>query len=154
MLASFQMGLVGGQRALTPLAAVSIGAARGELPVEDGLTRFLAHPVVVAGASALAVAEMAGDKQKTAPDRIVPVGLGVRFVTNAIAGAALARKDERLAGAAVGAATAIAASFIGWGFRMASMTRFSQASTGFVEDSVVIGSAVAIMRGHASQRKG
>lgn len=75
MLASLKMGLVGGQRAMTPLAAVSIAAARGELPVGKGVLRWLANPIVAAGTLALAIGEMAGDKQKTAPDRIVPIGL-------------------------------------------------------------------------------
>jgi uncharacterized membrane protein len=35
MLASFLMGLVGGQRAMTPLAAVSVASATGNLP--DGV---------------------------------------------------------------------------------------------------------------------
>ena len=37
MLASFLMGLVGGQRALTPLATVAVASARGELPRADAL---------------------------------------------------------------------------------------------------------------------
>ena len=32
MLASFLMGLVGGQRSMTPLAAVAVAAARDDLP--------------------------------------------------------------------------------------------------------------------------
>ena len=92
MLASFLMGLVGGQRGVTPIAAVAVAAARGELPADNGAPRILGHPLVAAGLLALAVGEYAGDKLKTAPDRVVPIGLAVRFVTSAIAGAALTRK--------------------------------------------------------------
>ena len=95
MLASFLMGLVGGQRAMTPLAMVSIAAARGELPVDSGAPALLAHPLVAAGTALLAVGEMAGDKQKTAPDRVVAIGLVARFATSAIAGAALAPRRRR-----------------------------------------------------------
>ena len=102
MLSSFLMGLIGGQRAMTPLATVAVAAARGELPADNGAPRLLSHPLVAAGTVALAIAEMAGDKQKTAPDRIVPIGLAARLVTSAIAGAALAPKRRRLLGAAVG----------------------------------------------------
>jgi uncharacterized membrane protein len=149
MLASFLMGLVGGQRAMTPLAAVSIAAARGELPADNGAPAILAHPLVAGGALALAVAEMAGDKQKTAPDRIVPIGLAARFVTSAIAGAALAPRRQRWIGAAVGGVTAVVASYPGWRARMASMESYGQTPTGFVEDVAVIASAASITRGLA-----
>jgi len=150
VLSSFLMGLVGGQRALTPLAMVSVASARGELPVGEGPLRLLGHPLVAAGAVALAIAEMAGDKQKSAPDRIVPVGLGARFVTSAIAGAALAPRGERWLGAAVGAATAVVSSYVGWRARVTAMERHGQATTGFVEDSLVLASAAAIVRNHGS----
>jgi uncharacterized membrane protein len=149
MLASFLMGLVGGQRAMTPLAAVSIAAARGELPADNGAPAILANPLVAGGALALAVAEMAGDKQKTAPDRIVPIGLAARFVTSAIAGAALAPRRQRWIGAAVGGVTAVVASYPGWRARMASMESYGQTPTGFVEDVAVIASAASITRGLA-----
>jgi uncharacterized membrane protein len=140
------MGLVGGQRAFTPLAAVAVAAWRGELPADNGAPRLLAHPLVAAGAVALAVAEMAGDKMKSAPDRIVPVGLAARFVTSAIAGAALAPRHQRWLGAAGGAATALAASYLGWRARVKTMERYGQAETGFVEDAAVLAGVAAIIR--------
>jgi uncharacterized membrane protein len=142
------MGLVGGQRAMTPLAAVSIAAARGELPAGQGALRVLGHPLVAAGTLALAAAEIAGDKQKSAPDRIVPIGLAARFLTSAIAGAALAPRERRLLGAGIGGATALAASYPGWRARMAAMRRYGQTSTGFVEDAAVLAGATAIIRGN------
>jgi uncharacterized membrane protein len=146
MLASFLMGLAGGQRAMTPLATVAIAAARGELPVDNGAPKLLAHPVVAAGALALAIGEMAGDKQKTAPNRIVPIGLAARFVTSAIAGASLAPRRQRWLGAAVGGVTAAVASYPGWRARMAAMSRYGQTPTGFVEDAAVVAGAAAITR--------
>lgn len=146
MLAPFLMGLVGGQRAMTPLATVAIAAARGELPEDNGAPELLSHPIVAAGALALAVGEMAGDKQKTAPDRIVPVGLIARFTTSAIAGAALAPRHDRWLGAAVCGVTAVVASYPGWRARIATMPRYGQTATGFVEDTLVLASAAAIVR--------
>ena len=150
MLASFLMGLVGGQRAMTPLAAVAIAAARDELPVDNGAPRLLANPVVAAGALALAIGEMAGDKQKTAPDRVVAIGLAARFVTSAIAGAALVPRRQRWLGAAVGGVTAVVASYPGWRARMAAIPGYGQTPTGFVEDAAVLGGAVAIVRSQAA----
>lgn len=146
MLASFLMGLVGGQRAMTPLATVAIAAARGELPADNGAPGMLAHPIVAAGALALAIGEMAGDKQKTAPDRIVPIGLAARFVTSAIAGAALAPRRHRWLAAGVGGMTAIIAAYPGWRVRVAVMPRYGQTLTGFVEDAAVLVSAATIIR--------
>lgn len=146
MLASFLMGLIGGQRAMTPLAAVAVAAARGELPADNGAPKLLAHPLAAAGATLLAMGEMAGDKQPTAPDRIVPIGLAARFVTSAIAGMALAPQRQRWLGAAVGGATAVIASYPGWRARCAAMGRWSQARTGFVEDAAVLAGAAAVVR--------
>ncbi len=150
MLASFLIGLVGGQRAMTPLAAVAIATARDELPVDNGAPRLLANPVVAAGALALAIGEMAGDKQKTAPDRVVAIGLAARFVTSAIAGAALVPRRQRWLGAAVGGVTAVVASYPGWRARMAAIPGYGQTPTGFVEDAAVLGGAVAIVRSQAA----
>jgi uncharacterized membrane protein len=147
MLASFLMGLVGGQRSMTPLAAVTMAAARGELPAENEAPALLGHPVVAAGAMLLAAGEIAGDKQKTAPDRIVPIGLAARLVTNAIAGAALAPRRQRWLGAAIGGVTAVVASYPGWRARMAALRRYGQTPTGFVEDVAVLAGAAAIIRG-------
>lgn len=104
------MGLVGGRRAITPLAAVAVAAACGDLPPDNEAPRILAHPLVAAGAVALASAEMAGDKVKTAPDRIVPVGLVARFTTSVIVGAALAPRRQRWLGAVAGSGMAVMAS--------------------------------------------
>ncbi|KQN25479.1 hypothetical protein ASE86_04375 [Sphingomonas sp. Leaf33] len=151
MLAPFLMGLVGGQRAMTPLAAVAIAAARGELPGDTGAPRLLGHPLVAAGTLALAIGEMAGDKQKTAPDRIVALGLLGRFTTAAIAGAALSAKQDRWRGAAVGGLTALVASFPGWYARAIAINYHGQTATGFVEDAAVVTAAVAIIRHDSTQ---
>lgn len=146
MLASFLMGLVGGQRAMTPLAAVSVAAASGHLPDDNGAPRLLTRKLIAAGAVALAAAELAGDKLPSAPDRIVPIGLAARFITSAIAGASLARHRQRWAAAALGGTTALVASHLGWRLRVATMPRYGQTATGLVEDALVVISALAILR--------
>jgi len=74
MLKAFLMGLVGGQRAMTPLAVVAVAAARGELPADNGAPRLLAHPLVAAGAVALAIGEMAGTSRRPRPTVSSPSG--------------------------------------------------------------------------------
>ncbi len=146
MLASFLIGLVGGQRAMTPLAAVSVAAASGALPAGNVTPRILAHPLAAALTVALAAAELAGDKMRTAPDRIVPVGLAARLVTSAIAGAALVPLRQRWLGAAAGGGTALLASYPGWRARIAAIPRYGRVPTGLVEDAIVVAGAVAIVR--------
>lgn len=146
MLKSILMGLVGGQRALTPLAVVAVAALRDELRRDNGAPRLLGHPAVAAAALALAVGEMAGDKLQSAPDRVMPAGLVARFATSAIAGAALAPRSQRWPAAAAAGTTAIIASYFGWRARMKAMERHSQSSTGFIEDAAVLASAAAVAR--------
>ena len=146
MLSAFLMGLVGGQRAMTPLATVAVSAARGTLPANNGAPRIMAHPLVAAGAVVLAIGEMAGDKQKSAPDRIVPIGLIARFITSAVAGASLSSNRDRWLGAAIGGTTAVLASYPGWRARVATIPRYGQTPTGLIEDALVVAAAAAVVR--------
>lgn len=144
MLRSFLIGLVAGQRGMTPLAVVATATRTGAIPTDLPLQGLLRNPLIAAGTAMMAAGEMGGDKMKTAPDRIVPIGLAVRSVTAAYAGAALAPRDRRALGAAVAVGTALAASYAGWRLRCAAMERYGQTATGFVEDAIVFGSGLAI----------
>ncbi|WP_241127674.1 DUF4126 domain-containing protein [Novosphingobium terrae] len=146
MLRSFLMGLVAGQRGITPLAAIATATRSGSLPTDLPLQSLLLNPLIAAGTAALAAAEMAGDKMKTAPDRIEPVGLAVRSITAAYAGAAVAPRGRRMLGGAIAAATALTASYIGWRLRCTAMGRYGQTVTGFIEDAIVFGSGLAVAK--------
>lgn len=67
------------------------------------------HSVVAAG-GAMAVAETAGDKMNTTPDRAIFLGLLGRAITAGFAGAALAPTRRQRLGAALGISAAIASS--------------------------------------------
>ncbi len=153
MLNSILMGAVAGSRSMTPLAAVSVAAATGKLPQDNGAPKILANPLVAAGTVALAAAELGGDKMKSAPDRIVILGLLARISTGAIAGMSLAPKDKRLTAAAIGAASAVAASYPTFYARINAMKRHSQTKTGLIEDAMVIASAAAIARNAAPEKQ-
>ncbi len=144
MIRSFLIGLVAGQRGITPLAVIAAATRRKDVPADLPLQTLMLSPIVTGGTALFAAAEMAGDKMKSAPDRIVPIGLAVRSVTAAYAGAALAPRDKRVLGAAVAVGTALASSYIGWRLRCAAMKRYGQTATGFVEDAIVFGSGLAI----------
>ncbi|UIJ70846.1 DUF4126 domain-containing protein [Aurantimonas sp. HBX-1] len=144
MLRSILMGLVAGQRSMTPLAALAGAARRGTLPHDNPEARLMALPVIAAGGVAMAAAEMAGDKMKTAPDRTVFLGLLARVITSGFAGAALAPSNRRLAGATLGIGAAIGASYLGLAARKWAIRRWGQTPTGFAEDAIVFAAATMI----------
>lgn len=144
MLRSLLMGLVAGQRSMTPLAALAGAAQRGTLPHDNPPARLMAVPLITAGGVIMGAAEMAGDKMKTAPDRTVFLGLLARTITSGFAGAALAPPKRQLAGAAVGVGAAIASSYAGLAARKWAMRRWGQTKTGFVEDALVFAAANAL----------
>lgn len=144
MLRSFLIGLVAGQRGITPLASIGVATYRGEVADNLPLQKLFHNPIVTAGAVAFAAAELAGDKMKSAPDRTIPIGLGVRAITAAYAGAALAPRGQQVTGAAVAVAAAMVSSYIGLSMRKAAMAKVGQTPSGLVEDALVVGSGLAI----------
>lgn len=146
MLRSALIGLVAGQRSLTPLALLAGAARDGKLSGHPAAITLLRNPLVATGAVALAGAEIAGDKMKSAPDRTVKRGLAVRFVTAAFSGAVLAPRGQAPLGALVAVATAMASAPVGLALRKRTMRHFGQTSTGFVEDAVMLAAGTAIVR--------
>ncbi|WP_410217673.1 hypothetical protein [Paracoccus sp. (in: a-proteobacteria)] len=144
MLRSILMGLVAGQRSMTPLAALAGAARRGTLPYDNPEARLMSLPQVAAGGVAMSAAEMAGDKMKTAPDRTVFLGLLSRTITGGFAGAALAPPQRQVAGAALGMGAAIASSYCGLAMRKWAIQRWGQTSSGFLEDAIILSAAIAI----------
>lgn len=138
------MGLVAGQRSMTPLAALAGAARRGALPYDNTGARLMASPLFATGGVVMAAAEMAGDKMKSAPDRTVARGLIARSITGGFAGATLAPPKRQLAGAAIGIGAAIASSYAGLAARKWAMQRWGQTASGFVEEAVVFSAADAI----------
>lgn len=153
MLASLLIGLVAGQRAMTPPAVLALAARLGLLPPGAPGAEILRRPLALAGLLTLAGAELAGDKMRSAPDRTVLPGLAARTLTAAFAGSVLASGEERRTGAAVAAATALVASFAGLRLRRRAMTAFGQGPSGLAEDAVVVlGAALAVAL--ANRRRG
>jgi uncharacterized membrane protein len=146
MLRSILIGVIAGQRAMTPLSLVAGEAAQGRLPADAPGGALIAHPLGQTLAVTLAAAEMAGDKMKTAPDRTVIAGLAARTLTAAFAGAALAEKRERKSAAALAVVAALASSYAGLALRKRAMRRYGQTGTGFAEDALLVASGFAITR--------
>ncbi len=156
LIHSILMGAVAGMRAMTPLAAVTNAARTGQLPSDNGAPRLLGNKLASAAMLALAGGELAGDKLKSAPDRIVPAGMVARVGTGVIAGAALAPYRQRKLGAVLGAATAVGMAYFTFNLRMRAIARYGQTSTGAVEDAIAVGSAALITQwaSHGGQARG
>ncbi len=144
LIHSILMGAVAGMRAMTPLAAVTNAARSGNLPADNGAPRLLGNKLASAGMLALAGGELAGDKMKSAPDRIVPAGMVARVATGMIAGASLAPRRHRSLGALLGAGAAVGMAYVTFNLRMRAIARYGQTSTGTVEDAIAVGSAALI----------
>jgi uncharacterized membrane protein len=152
MIRSFLIGLPAGARSLTPLAAVSLAMERGELPADNGAPRWLGASAVARGVALLAAGELTGDKMKSAPDRIVALGLLARLASGGLAGAALAPKRRALAGAALGAGAAVGSAYLTFHARMWALRRFGQTATGLVEDALVVWTTHGVVAAAMSSR--
>lgn len=144
MLRPFLIGIVAGQRGITPLAAIAMATFQGKIAPRLPLQTWFLDSRVTAATAGLAAAEMAGDKMKSAPDRVVPIGLLVRSITSAYAGAALAPRDRQLAGAVVAVGSALVSSYLGWRIRCAAMEKYGQTASGLVEDAIVATGGLAV----------
>jgi uncharacterized membrane protein len=152
MIRSVLMGLAAGARAMTPLAVVANAARTGRLPEDNGAPRFLAHPLVSAGTTALAAYELVGDKQASAPDRIITPAVVIRSWNAAFAGMAMAPRQHRFAAGAIAAATAALASYATHAARMRAMNGKRQIATGLVEDVLTVSVATTAAFGRFPER--
>ncbi|ODP37562.1 DUF4126 family protein [Sphingomonas turrisvirgatae] len=143
MLPSLLLGIVAGARSMTPLAAVANAARTGKLPRDNNAPDWLAHPLASAATTALAAYELAGDKQHSAPDRIIPPAVVIRSLNAAFAGAVVAPREDRWKAAVLTGAVAVVASYLTWHARMKAMETHSQEITGLIEDAIVLPTAIA-----------
>lgn len=143
LLSSALIGAVASARSMTPMA--TIAAARLAHRRTSGELLLLDRPVVKAGALAMGLGELAGDKMKTAPDRTVFLGLLARVMSAGIAGAALAPKGRERAGAAVAVAAAVPLAYLTLAARKQAMARIGQTRSGLIEDALIVAAGAAIV---------
>lgn len=146
LIRSLLIGLVAGQRSMTPLAATALSAASGRIAVGHGLPTLLSSPLVAAVSAVLAAGELAGDKMASAPDRTILPGLVARLITGALAGAAVAPAKNRPAAASLGALGAVAGGYAGLAVRKRAMRRYGQMRSGVVEDVLTLGATALLFR--------
>ena len=144
MIRSILMGLVAGMRSMTPIAVISWAARRNLPSGHNTPLSILSSPAVSKVTLALAAAELLGDKMRSAPDRIIVPGILARVVTGAIAGAAVAPREDRPLGALLGATVAVGAAYLSFRLRKNAILNGGQASTGLIEDAVALSAALLV----------
>ena len=136
---------------MTPMAALAAAhvAGRGT----PGRLRLLTHPLFTAGALAMGVGELVGDKMKSAPDRTVFLGLLARIMSAGIAGSALAPRGRERSGAALAVATAVPLAYLTLAGRKRAMRRIGQTKSGLIEDALVVSAGAAVVAWAVQRRR-
>lgn len=83
------LGITAGLRAVTPLAAVSIGAYLGWIDLTGTWAAFAGNIITAVILGLAAIAELVTDQLPQTPSRKVPQQFGARVVTGALAGTVL-----------------------------------------------------------------
>ncbi|GEP07487.1 hypothetical protein [Methylobacterium oxalidis] len=144
---SFGIGFVAGLRSMTACAALSWAASQRRTRV----TWIPDGPGARGLITALALAEMAGDKMPFAPDRRIPPSFAARLAIGAAGGVALAEpRALRRNAALAGMAGAIAGTLLGRAARGGTTRSTSGLARGLTEDVMAAGLAAALVR-HAQR---
>lgn len=143
LIPSALIGAVASARSMTPMAALA-GAhlAHRRTP---GRLWLLDKPLFTAGALAMGVGELYGDKMKSAPDRTVFLGLLARVMSAGIAGAALAPRGRERTGAVLAVGTAVPMAYLTLAGRKKAMARIGQTKSGLIEDAVILSAGLAVV---------
>ena len=151
LLPSALIGAVASARSMTPMAALAAAHVAGRQT--PGRLRLLTHPLFTAGALAMGVGELLGDKMRSAPDRTVFLGLLARVTSAGLAGAALAPRGRERAGAGVAVATAVPLAYATLAARKRAMRTIGQAKSGLIEDILIVGAGAAVVAWAAGRRR-
>jgi uncharacterized membrane protein len=143
------LGAAAGLRGAQPLAWIARDLTGRRLPRgASALERAFADDRVARTLALIAAAELAGDKLRITPDRVAPLPLLGRAASGALAGALGAGRDRQLAGALLGAGTAVAASWLAWKVRreVARATMLPDAAVALAEDALAVVAARELVR--------
>lgn len=143
LLPSILIGGVASARSMTPMAALA--GARMARRATPGRLVLLDHPVMRAGALAMGVGELLGDKMASAPDRTVFLGMLARVISAGVAGAALAPRGRERLGAALAVAVAAPLAHLTLKARKRAMARLGQTRSGLIEDVLIVAAGAAVV---------
>jgi uncharacterized membrane protein len=146
--AIFAIGILSGLRALSPIAVVCWLALLHRLPL-TGWASFAGGKVALILFSLGAVGELISDKLPKTPSRLKQPGFSVRIVTGGLCGLLLANASSfsSIAGALLGAAGAIAGSYLGYFARHRITENFPipDLPVALLEDVICIGGSIFVV---------
>ena len=146
---AFGIGVIAGLRSMMAPAVVSWAAHRKDLDLQDSRLAFLGDAPAPYVCTALALAELVGDKLPKTPSRKSPGPFMARVVLGALSGAALsmAAKQSSLVGALLGGLGAVAGTLGGYEARtrLAKAIHGPDAEIAVLEDAVAIGGGVFLV---------
>ncbi len=143
LLFSAVIGAVASARSMTPMASIAVARLLGRST--PGRLVVLDRPLFTAGALAMGVGELLGDKMKSAPDRTVFLGLLARVLSAGIAGAALAPRGREQAGSLAAIAVAVPLAYLTLAARQQGMARIGQTRSGLIEDALVVALGASVV---------
>lgn len=132
------IGCVAGMRSMAAPALLSRQLT--EHPHRGPAGRLLASPPVASVLPVLAAGEMVADKTPFIPDRTEAVPVAGRALMGALCGAAICHgtRSEQMAGALVGAAAAVGATFLAYTIRRRAGEALPDLVLGMAEDALVL----------------
>jgi uncharacterized membrane protein len=140
---AFGIGVITGLRSMTAPTAVSWAAHRQGLDLQDTPLAFLGAAPAPYLFTALALAELVGDKLPKTPSRKAPGPFAARVALGALSGAALcaAAKQSSAAGALLGGLGAVAGALGGYEARtrLVKALNAPDLEIALLEDAVAIG---------------
>jgi uncharacterized membrane protein len=150
-LRAFGIGAVAGLRSMTAPALFSYVTSHRDEPALAGtpLGR-IATPQVAGTLCVLAVGELIADKLPKTPSRTVPPSVLFRALSGGVIGAAVCAEAgrSRAAGAILGVAGAVAATYGAYHLRQATdhKTGLPDPVVALVEDAIAIGGGLGLLR--------
>jgi uncharacterized membrane protein len=143
----FLIGVCAGHRALTPLAALAIGAWLGWIDLSATWAAFAGNIIAVIVLVVLAIAELWRDKQPSTGSRLEPMNLVARVVAGALAGSVLGLPGGNwIAGLILGAIGAVAGSYEGFYVRREMARRLGKdLRAALLEDAITVVIALVVV---------
>jgi len=149
LVLGFAIGMIAGLRALTAPAVVCWAAHLGWVNLQNSHLAWMGSTSAVAIFSILALAEIVNDKLPATGSRLAPPSLGIRSITGALAGAALAiaAGQSLLLGIVLGVLGALAGSFVGYYVRhgIVNSLKLPDFPIALLEDAIAIGCGLLIV---------
>ncbi len=144
LLKSILIGTIAGMRSMSAPALIgNIVSDKAFFGIGNRRLKFLKNSNVYAAMNVLALGEMLADKLPNAPDRIDAPLLTARAISGAACGAAISmlENENKLTGAIIGGAAAIASTFVFFKLRTKAdeILKLPDTAVALAEDAVVFG---------------